>query len=383
MREGSRHEFRHPLLRSAVLEKATAAEQRRVHAALAARLPAGSRAQVWHRAASTTGSDADLADELARVAEADRDRMGYAAASTALGARQLAHPGSRRGRAAAGRGHARRLPRRGRRPGTTPRGPGAQQQRVGADQGRGAVHVGDAGAVRRFRADLCAVPRRGSVPARRRDAGPRAQRAGDGLLPAQRRRTPHRLRPADRRGGRPGVRRAAAARPLHRRLRAGAGRRLRAGDGPTRRAATAGGSPRAAPRRPRAAVDGAGGRHHRAGSRRRHRGRGPAGGGAPPGRDRRPRPVPGDPGGRPRLAGRPHRGVRRRRGSRRPRDPPRLRRRRLAGRGDAGVAAGGARPARGGSGLAGSRPCAHRPGRHQQRGGPPGAHGRVLRAVSW
>ena len=84
VRDGMRREFRHPLLRSAVLERATAAEQRTAHADLASSLPAGSRAQVWHRAASVRGADAALADELARVAEADRDRLGYAAASTAL-----------------------------------------------------------------------------------------------------------------------------------------------------------------------------------------------------------------------------------------------------------------------------------------------------------
>ena len=65
VRDGLRHEFRHPLLRSAVLERATAAEQRATHADLAASLPAGSRAQVWHRASSVGGVDAALADELA------------------------------------------------------------------------------------------------------------------------------------------------------------------------------------------------------------------------------------------------------------------------------------------------------------------------------
>lgn len=84
VRDGLRHDFRHPLLRSAVLERATAAEQRAAHADLAASLPVGSRAQVWHRAASVSGPDVALAAELTRVAEADRDRLGYAAASLAL-----------------------------------------------------------------------------------------------------------------------------------------------------------------------------------------------------------------------------------------------------------------------------------------------------------
>ncbi len=76
--------FRHPLLRSTALELATPAERRAAHAALAEALPAGDRARTWHRAESTVGTDARVADELERLAEMDRHRLGYAAAAAAL-----------------------------------------------------------------------------------------------------------------------------------------------------------------------------------------------------------------------------------------------------------------------------------------------------------
>ncbi len=84
VQEDGRHAFRHPLLRSTVLELATPAERRAAHAALADALPAGDRARTWHRAESTVGTDDRVADELERLAEADRHRLGYAAASAAL-----------------------------------------------------------------------------------------------------------------------------------------------------------------------------------------------------------------------------------------------------------------------------------------------------------
>ena len=84
VRDGGRYGFRHPLLRSAALELATPAEQREAHAALADALPADDRTRVWHRAESALGTDSQLAEELARLADADRDRLGYAAASIAL-----------------------------------------------------------------------------------------------------------------------------------------------------------------------------------------------------------------------------------------------------------------------------------------------------------
>ncbi len=76
--------FRHPLLRTAVLRLATPAQQREAHLALAAHLPPDSPARWWHLAEGSAGPDDALADELARVAASDRDRLGFAAASAAL-----------------------------------------------------------------------------------------------------------------------------------------------------------------------------------------------------------------------------------------------------------------------------------------------------------
>ena len=84
VREGRRYGFRHPLLRSTVVELATATELLEAHATLADALPVQDRERVWHRSASIIGADADVAHELAELAEADRDRLGYAAASAAL-----------------------------------------------------------------------------------------------------------------------------------------------------------------------------------------------------------------------------------------------------------------------------------------------------------
>ena len=78
------HRFRHPLLRTAVLLLATRAQQREAHHALADSLPADAPSRAWHLAAASVGPDDDLADELARVAEGDRVRLGHAAASSAL-----------------------------------------------------------------------------------------------------------------------------------------------------------------------------------------------------------------------------------------------------------------------------------------------------------
>ena len=84
IRDQARYGFRHPLLRSTVLELATAAELLEAHGALADALPVRDRERVWHRSASIVGADSDVAHELARLAEADRHRLGYAAASAAL-----------------------------------------------------------------------------------------------------------------------------------------------------------------------------------------------------------------------------------------------------------------------------------------------------------
>ncbi|GAA2166035.1 helix-turn-helix transcriptional regulator [Pedococcus bigeumensis] len=75
--------FRHPLLRAAAWHRASRSERLSAHARLAQVLPPGT-ARTWQRAQAATGPDADLAAELAAVAEADRTRHGFAAASRAM-----------------------------------------------------------------------------------------------------------------------------------------------------------------------------------------------------------------------------------------------------------------------------------------------------------
>jgi hypothetical protein len=60
----TRMSFRHPLVRSAVLESETAGWQRAAHAALAAVLDDEPNCSAWHRAQSIGGPDDDVADEL-------------------------------------------------------------------------------------------------------------------------------------------------------------------------------------------------------------------------------------------------------------------------------------------------------------------------------
>lgn len=76
--------FRHPLLRAAVLRQATPAQRRRAHRDIADVLPPGVPARAWHLAEAQVGADDRIADELTRVADADRSRLGFAAASAAL-----------------------------------------------------------------------------------------------------------------------------------------------------------------------------------------------------------------------------------------------------------------------------------------------------------
>jgi DNA-binding CsgD family transcriptional regulator len=78
--------FRHPLLRAAAWRLATPAQRRRAHLELAGALPgeAARAARTWHLAEAAGGPDDALADELAAVAEEDRTRRGFAAASAAL-----------------------------------------------------------------------------------------------------------------------------------------------------------------------------------------------------------------------------------------------------------------------------------------------------------
>ncbi|MFJ8625928.1 AAA family ATPase [Kitasatospora sp. NPDC093550] len=59
--------FRHPLLRSAILQRAPHHQKSRVHRAVAEALPEGDR-RTWHLALAATAPDAELADALERAA---------------------------------------------------------------------------------------------------------------------------------------------------------------------------------------------------------------------------------------------------------------------------------------------------------------------------
>ncbi|XVU30602.1 LuxR C-terminal-related transcriptional regulator [Actinoplanes sp. CA-054009] len=65
--------FRHPLVRSALRQTASAAGRRRAHAALGVTIADGERS-VWHRAAASDAPDERLAAELERAAQRDRLR---------------------------------------------------------------------------------------------------------------------------------------------------------------------------------------------------------------------------------------------------------------------------------------------------------------------
>jgi DNA-binding CsgD family transcriptional regulator/tetratricopeptide (TPR) repeat protein len=82
--DGRAVRFRHPLMRSAVRESASAAQRQAVHAALADVLRNEPERSVWHRAACATGPDARIAADLAATASHRRQRHETAAAITAL-----------------------------------------------------------------------------------------------------------------------------------------------------------------------------------------------------------------------------------------------------------------------------------------------------------
>ena len=78
--------FRHPLLRSAAVSGATSAERRQAHLQLATTLSRRSLplAAAWHRAEASSKADGSLAEELVRLADDNRSKAGYAAASAVL-----------------------------------------------------------------------------------------------------------------------------------------------------------------------------------------------------------------------------------------------------------------------------------------------------------
>lgn len=76
--------FRHPLIRSAVYNAATAPRRRAVHAAIAAQLSKTDSQTRWHRALATVGADENLANELELDARAIAERGGLAATASAM-----------------------------------------------------------------------------------------------------------------------------------------------------------------------------------------------------------------------------------------------------------------------------------------------------------
>ncbi len=79
-----RLEFRHPLVRSAVYQRASTTERRAAHAALASAMPADQRERAaWHRAASVVESDEQVAAALEEAALAAGQRNGPASAAAA------------------------------------------------------------------------------------------------------------------------------------------------------------------------------------------------------------------------------------------------------------------------------------------------------------
>ena len=82
--ERGRARFRHPLVRSAVRQAATAADRRRGHAALAEVWAGQPDLSVWHRAAAAAGPDEVLADDLDETATRAELRGGTDVAVAAL-----------------------------------------------------------------------------------------------------------------------------------------------------------------------------------------------------------------------------------------------------------------------------------------------------------
>jgi tetratricopeptide (TPR) repeat protein len=78
--------FRHPLLRSAAVSGASSAERRQSHLLLAKTLSSRSLplAAAWHHAEASVNADPALVKQLVRLADHNRSKSGYAAASAVL-----------------------------------------------------------------------------------------------------------------------------------------------------------------------------------------------------------------------------------------------------------------------------------------------------------
>jgi DNA-binding CsgD family transcriptional regulator len=97
-KETGRLAFRHPLIRSAVVELSVSQDMRRAHRALAAQLDDQPERQAWHLANAALGPDGEVAGLLERVARETLRRGDAAEAVTALlRSAQLSPRGSQRG----------------------------------------------------------------------------------------------------------------------------------------------------------------------------------------------------------------------------------------------------------------------------------------------
>src|SRR6185436_18233297 len=97
--------FRHPLMRSAVLQNASPQHRRRVHEALAAMLHDQPDRAIWHRAALLAGVHEDVAAELEAAGERARRRGAVdVAAAAARRAAELSAPDRRTARLLAAAG---------------------------------------------------------------------------------------------------------------------------------------------------------------------------------------------------------------------------------------------------------------------------------------
>ncbi len=76
--------FRHPLIRSAIVELSTSEQRRRAHAELAARLAGQPERHAWHLAEATEEPDERVAALLQRVAHANLRRGDSVGAVTEL-----------------------------------------------------------------------------------------------------------------------------------------------------------------------------------------------------------------------------------------------------------------------------------------------------------
>lgn len=78
--DGRRIRFRHPLIASAIHQRARESDRRAANAALADSITGQAERSAWHRAASIVGPDEDVADELERLADQVVRRWGARAA---------------------------------------------------------------------------------------------------------------------------------------------------------------------------------------------------------------------------------------------------------------------------------------------------------------